>query len=290
MMTNNPKLKKEVQKIKNLPTLPAVYVKMFKLLNDIDSNISDIIFTIENDQSMTSKVLKLSNSSYYGFSRQITSIRDAVTLLGFTTVLSLTVSISVFDNFFSSKESNFNLNAFWYHSISTAFYSTIISKELGIKNHNEIFVGSLLHDIGKIILLLKFHDKFIKAVDYSRENKLDLYKSESIFIGTNHVEVSRWLMDRWNFPQAISNIICYHHHPVTHTFYSKFEFLIASLANSLAIYNNHGFSGDNYNSLTIDILLDNLDIKNKKEFLTKIEKKFQSENHKMKALLEINKL
>lgn len=287
MMSNNAKLKKDIQSIKEIPTLPSIYLKIVKLLNNIDSNINEITYTIENDQSMTSRVLKLSNSSYYGFSRKITSIRDAISLLGFTTVLSLTVSIAVFDSFFTGSSSRFNVRDFWHHSISTAFYSSIISKELGMKNHSEIFIGALLHDIGKVVLLLKYYDKFIKAVDYCKENKLDLYKAESIFIGTNHIQVSKWLISRWNFPHTISNIICYHHHPITHTFHNKYEFVIVALANAIAIDRKTGFSGDTHNSLSTDILIENLEIKEKSTFLTRIENKFSTENQKMQAFLEI---
>ena len=150
------KIKRIVHSIQDLPTLPVVANRVISLIDNPQAGWSDVSRVIEHDQSLTANVLKLANSAYYGFSREISTIKQAVSLLGFNTISQLVMCASVFDMFKGGKTSVFfNRKEFWKHSIACALASQIIAKKTDYPKSEIAFTGGLLHDIGKVAL-----DKF----------------------------------------------------------------------------------------------------------------------------------
>lgn len=112
----------------SLPTLPIIVQQVMTEINNPDSSIKDITLIIERDQSMSTKILKLVNSAFYGFSKRIGTISHAISILGFETIKSLVLGVSILDAF---KIREFNMVSFWGHSIQTASLSTYLSFKLG---------------------------------------------------------------------------------------------------------------------------------------------------------------
>jgi putative nucleotidyltransferase with HDIG domain len=201
-------------KIDELPTLPIVLPKLLSLVESEKSNTSDIIDTISNDPALTSKILKVANSAYYGFQREIASLERAVVLLGFNMVRSLALSIGVIRNLPLNKaNSHFSQEGLWIHSLAVATVMKELGKRFGRQDDNEyLFVIGLLHDIGKVVLDQFFSKFFSQALEGSfKLHKVELHVAERDIFGFDHGEVGAMLLSRWRFPKKITDCIAVHH-------------------------------------------------------------------------------
>jgi len=201
-------------KIDELPTLPVVIPKLLSLIEDPKSSVSDAKEVISRDPALTSKLLKVANSAYYGFSQQIAELDMAIAILGFNMVKSLALSIGVMQSLPGTKASKlFSQEGLWLHSLTVASIIRKVSKDTGTTDKSDyIFIVGLLHDLGKIVLDQFFHDQFQEALEHtaSHDNS-KLHISEVNVIGIDHCEVASMLLKRWKFPELIISPIKFHH-------------------------------------------------------------------------------
>ena len=231
MQTNLEKIKSRIMSISELPTLPTVVMEVMSLTQDPDSSISDIVKVIHNDPSITSKVLKVANSAFYGMRQKIDSINRALVVLGMNEVNSLVTSISVFKTFpIEVDKATFDRMAFWEHCAVTGEIAKALSSKLGMKIMGEVFTAGLLHDIGKIILDQYFHDEFMEAVDVSYEDEIPLFEAEKQVFGVTHSQIGGWVGEKWKLPRNLVDSILYHHKPARSISF-KVLTSIVSLAN-----------------------------------------------------------
>ncbi len=238
------KLDKILSKIEDLPTLPVVIQRILQLINDPKSTTKQIGNIITSDQSLTAKTLKLVNSAFYGFSKKITTVDQAIVIIGFNAVKNLAISASVFDIFKNmNQRSSFDRYGFWTHCIGTAFIAKQISEDTRIGNPGEIFVSGLLHDIGKIILDIYFPEEMNKILYNSSNKNIPFYQSEEEILNFTHSEVGFLLSRKWNLPDNLYIPIRYHHYPNKAI---KYESIVAIVhtANIIAKAGNIGFDGD----------------------------------------------
>lgn len=206
------KIQKRIEEIGDLPTLPDVALKVTNLVNDPDSNVSDVVAVIRNDSSLTSKILKVANSAFYGMRRRIESLNMALVILGMREINSLVTAISVFDAFPSDKAGpKFDYHSFWLHSACVGEIAKYLGRRLGFREESSVFTGGLLHDIGKIILSRYFTDDFIRSLEISLEEKIPAQEAENRVFNTNHAEIGAWLAERWGMPDFLVNVLRYHH-------------------------------------------------------------------------------
>ncbi|MBU0986016.1 MAG: HDOD domain-containing protein [Proteobacteria bacterium] len=203
---------KKLDRIEDLPTLPAVAMEVNKMLLDYDTTIDKLSDTIEKDQAMVSKILKLVNSAFFGLRGKISNISHAIVVLGFNTIRNAVVSISIIDAF-SVKEGldGFDITDFWKHSLAVAVTSKYLSEKTGIHPADDCFVAGLLHDMGKIVLLQHFKDLFQKAWQAVKENNLSFYEAEKREIPVDHARIGGYLARKWQLPTALVDAIQYHH-------------------------------------------------------------------------------
>ncbi len=202
-------------KIEELPTLPVVLPKLLSLMESEESRTSEIIDAISHDPALTSKILKVANSAYYGFQREISNLERAVVLLGFNMVRSLALSIGVIHNLPSSKPNPyFSWEGLWIHSLAVASVMQELGKRSGGGGGNEyLFIIGLLHDIGKVVLDQFFGTFFRQALeeDSRKLEKGELHIAERRIFGLDHGEVGAMLLSRWRFPEKITDCIAFHH-------------------------------------------------------------------------------
>jgi putative nucleotidyltransferase with HDIG domain len=213
-MKENEFRSKIYSKIDELPTLPVVLPKLLSLIESDSANFSRATDVIYSDPSLTSKILKVANSAYYGFSQQITTLKSAVALLGFSMVKSLALSMGVFQTMpLSGKDNHFSQKGLWIHSLAVATTMTELDKRIGKKDGSEhVFVTGLLHDIGKIVLDHFFNDIFQQVLDETHEAKgEEFHEIERRIIGFDHGEIGAMLLERWKFPEVICNAVALHH-------------------------------------------------------------------------------
>ena len=207
-------LKKIYSKIDEIPTLPAVIPKLLSVMESDRTNASDIAKTISSDPALSSKILKVANSAYYGFSQEIFNLKLAMPLLGHNMVKSLALSIGVIQSLPSGRRSpNFSDKGLWVHSLAVATLMQELGKRLRKEGNAEhLFIIGLLHDIGKIVLNQYFGELFQEALEeVHNEGIAGLHIAESRLIGFDHGKIGAMLLTRWKFPEVISRSIAVHH-------------------------------------------------------------------------------
>ncbi|HOO57560.1 MAG TPA: HDOD domain-containing protein [bacterium] len=205
---------KVVDRLKDVPTLPSVIQKIIEIVDSPHTSASDLNKAISLDQALSAKVLKLVNSAFYGFPKKIETLTQAIVILGFNTVRSLALSISMID-FFTRRRGKKRLdyNEYWRHSIATSIMARAIAKKVFPQMAEEAFVSGLLHDIGILILDQFIPDEFQKAYEKMKTDRIHLYDAEKQELGITHCDVGRMLAIKWNLPDPLLYTINYHHHP-----------------------------------------------------------------------------
>ncbi len=200
---SNEDLQNLVRQIDDLPTLPSVVTQIIQLVEDPETSAADMNEIISQDPALTAKVLKLVNSAFYGFSRQISTVREAVVILGFNRVKSLALSASVFEVFQGPGTDEFDRVGLWEHSVATGVGAEIVGKRIEYHNPEEILVGGILHNIGKIVIDLYFHDELQDIFDYVRDRNSSMMEAEETTLGVAHPEIGAWLADEWDLPDQL---------------------------------------------------------------------------------------
>ena len=240
-----PDLQKVIARIDDLPTLPRTVLKITELVNDPKSSAKDLARIITDDQVLTARLLKLVNSSFYGFPQRISTVTNAIVLLGFDAIRSLLLTTSVFDLFAGrNKKRKQDQENFWDHSLGCAVGAKVIGNHLRHDKIEELFVCGLLHDIGKIVEMLFLPDEFAKVVATVNKKKILMVSAEEEVLGYSHAEIGRLLADKWNLPVKLEQVIAFHHQPVSAGSFIM-EAAIVHLADILCRALNMGYGGDN---------------------------------------------
>ena len=208
------RLRKITESIIGLPTLPTVITQMIGLVDNPQTSARDVSRLISTDQALTAKILKLANSAFYGFPREIATVNHAVVVLGFETVKSLGLSVSVLERFASGgNSSNFDRQKFWEHCIACGVAARLLAGKLRYRIQGEAFAAGILHDIGKLVLSQYFVEEFTEIMEVMRREDIYIGEAEERVLGVSHAEVDSWLAERWNLPDQLVETIAFHHTP-----------------------------------------------------------------------------
>lgn len=203
--------------IKEIPTLPLVYQELFQKMQDPKVSVPQVADIISQDQALTTKILHLVNSAFYGYSKQIKTIGRAVVILGFHAVRSAALAISVFDYFDGEDNNQIDMTDFWRHSIATASICKILATEAKLAHQEEAFVVGLLHDTGKLIEKRYFSDDFDELVNVAQEQELTWYNAEKALFQIDHATIGKAVFRAWNFPPSVIDAVQFHHKPDSST-------------------------------------------------------------------------
>lgn len=206
-------MRKKIDEIKDLPTLPIVVLRLNELLRMPSTSAQDIGELLQQDPVISARTLKLVNSAYYGFPRKIASITRAIVILGFQKVRDLALTVSVMDIFKGRSDALFSPEAFWRHAITSAIACETIAKLGRSAETKDAFMGGLLHDIGRMLLARYFSAEFAAAVQHMQKHGVPLVNAERATLNFDHGVVGDWLTERWRFPPKLVKAIRYHHVP-----------------------------------------------------------------------------
>jgi len=236
-VTPRDRLRRRLSTISNLPSPPVVYTQISRVINDPDTSVKDVAAIMSEDAAMSAKVLRLSNTAFYGARNEITNIRQAVLLLGLEAVKSLVLSSSVFEMFKNhSNDADFQAG-FWRHSLATALAGRVI-----VRNHPSLtgldpevaFSAGLLHDIGKLIVCCFMPEEHKGIMSQMSGGKMSMYQAEENTIGFSHTLVGQMLAENWKLPHAIQCGIEHHHFPRFDREEPEFYSVIVHIANYVA--------------------------------------------------------
>jgi putative nucleotidyltransferase with HDIG domain len=202
----------KLDRIKEIPTLPTIVFELNKYLQDPDTSIKMVCDTIEKDQAITLKILKLVNSAFYGFKSKISDLRNAIVLLGYNAVRNAIVSLSVISSF--SKRvalMDFDITQFWKHSLAVAVTSKNIAQLSKKESPDNCFVGGLLHDVGKVIMAQYFHDLFETVWTTLQDEHISFYEAEQKKLPIDHTQIGAHLASKWQLPAGLVEAIRWHH-------------------------------------------------------------------------------
>ncbi len=201
-----------INSMSDIPPLPDSVNGVIKAIRDPKVSARDITGMIANDVAISSKILKVVNSAYYGFKGNISSITHAIVILGFNVLKSLVMSFSVYGLIEGlNSKGEFSLRDFWYHSVGVACASKVLSEALGFKNGEEFFTLGLLHDAGKLVLYRLEPELFLHIVSRAKAEGRTFFEVEREEIDIPHPDIAGMLFEAWQMPDNIVEAAALHH-------------------------------------------------------------------------------
>lgn len=251
-------IKLKLNSIESILTSSVILNKILKIIKNPNLSAKELASNIKQDQALASKILKLSNSAFYGFARSITTIRDAISLLGYNTIKSVVLSYSyqqIFDNIDFDKD---YLQIISRHSMLTAFLAEKIYEKEGSKIEEDseiVFLGGLFHDIGKIALIQSFPEYYYKVFESVDENYSYIDAEKDIFDFT-HQKVGAFLLEKWDLPDIYVKVAKKHHYTAKNELNSSEDIIAVAnkIANHIEYQNEGKYSTEEFSILELDVL------------------------------------
>jgi len=224
LLSNQP-LASIVSRMRSIPSLPHLYNDLTVALRDENTSLRQIEEIISHDVGMAAKILQLANSAFIAAHGRVSSLHEALSLIGAETVRSLTLSIHVFSQFDRNAATAAHLPAIWDHSVAVASLAHRIAiTETGSKHMaEESFTTGLLHDVGKIVLLAEMPKEYQQVVASLDGNNQSFRELEIKYVGCPHEQIGAYLMSVWGLPVPIVQAVEFHHVPsaAAHTEFSS---------------------------------------------------------------------
>ena len=221
-----------------LPTMPEVLVKLNEVMANTDASAADVAGVVSRDPAVSTNILRIVNSAYYGLQVRVASVSLAISVMGFNMTKKVALKAAVFSAFGKRREKiqHFDPVAFWKHAIYTGVAARVLgtaSTVFAERHPEDLYIAGLLHDIGKIILMDKTAPRYLamlrKAVQQQRcETEVELED-----FGFTHADVGSVLAIKWSLPEELAIAIRYHHAPSRDPFHRSLSSLI-HLADQLA--------------------------------------------------------
>jgi len=200
--------------VDKLVSLPEVCFLVNDLVNDPKSEIEQIGSVISQDPDLTARLLKLVNSSYYGFETPIDTVSRAVMMVGLRELQHMVWASSAVETFKHLPPGDANMAGFWRHSIFCAVVSRILARECHVLHPERLFVAGLLHDIGRLLMFHKLPDESCRIIEMEQATpERAIEDIEREVMGYDHAEIGLALCQSWGLPDSLAISIGYHHDP-----------------------------------------------------------------------------
>ena len=196
--------------VRDLPSLPAVVTELLTSLEQEEFDAHALAAKIMLDQALAAKTLRLANSSFYGMSTKVTTIQQAISVLGFHSIRTMVTACAVTGGFAPVAGLAFDFAAFWRHSIASAVCARVLAPHCRI-NPDSAFTAGLLHDLGTLVLATRFPHDYARVAVYRREHDCMTAPAQRAVFGVDHAAVGSALAAHWKFPQPIQAAVAGHH-------------------------------------------------------------------------------
>jgi putative nucleotidyltransferase with HDIG domain len=232
---------KIIEKLGDLPSAPPILSKAIRLTSNLDSNIAEISRSITADQSISAKVVRMSNSPAYARTTRVSTLDEGIRVLGFNQLKSIIITASTFQMFENCIHADMAADL-WSHSLSTAIGSRIVAERLTALNKDEAYLAGLLHDIGKLVLLKTAPNVYAEVIEIVKNSHTEFVIEEQKELEFDHTDVGAALLEKWSFPRNILTAVA-NHHKCNLADASAAEQLarVVALADSVSCYIGAGF-------------------------------------------------
>jgi putative nucleotidyltransferase with HDIG domain len=199
--------------VEKMPAFPKSVQRILELSRDINCPPKELVSVIEKDPVMTMKLLRILNSAYYSFPKQITSVSQSIVFLGLNTIKNMALSFAVIGTLPKNNAAGYDMQHYLMHSLITASLARILCQKFNKDGTDpgDCNLAGLLHDFGKIVFAQSLPEEFKKSLAYSAEHKVPLHISEREIIGVDHSVVGAMLVEKWQFPKNLCDVIRHHH-------------------------------------------------------------------------------
>jgi HD-like signal output (HDOD) protein len=232
-----------LNRLTELPPMPQVMFKAREIMNDPTSSFKALADILEKDQAMATRVLRLSNSAYYGLAGKVTSLQHAAVLLGYKTVGEV-VAMATSSKLLGDSLEGYKLNSgdLWKHSLAVAIASKLIAAKGHKDLENDAFSAGLIHDAGKIVLNKYILERSSAFEEYMSDQRKSFLDAEKEILGFDHSEIAAGMCEVWKIPKSLVSAICFHHYPAASN--GSMLATIVHVADSLALMSGIGTGVD----------------------------------------------
>ena len=204
-----------IEGIPNLGSYSSVLQELEEVLNDPQSTLSEVGKVIEKDPSLTARLLKLANSSFFGFPSRLETVSEAITLIGIQQVQDLISASTVIEIFEGVSADLVSMASFWKHSLACGVAARLLALERRVPKPEKFFVAGLLHDVGRLALYSKAPDQARAIFELAKGERKLLRQAELEILGFDHAEIGEALLRAWNYPANLIQAVRYHHSPIS---------------------------------------------------------------------------
>jgi putative nucleotidyltransferase with HDIG domain len=199
--------------VEKMPAFPKSVQRILELTRDVNCSPKELVMVIEKDPVMTMKLLRILNSAYYSFPKQITSVNQSVVYLGLNTVKNMALSFAAMGSLPKHNAAGFDVQGYLMHSLTTASLARSLCQKYSHDDTDpaDCYIAGLLHDFGKVVFAQFLPEEFRLALAYSHENSISLHAAEQEIIGSDHTVVGGMLVEKWQFPLQLTENIRNHH-------------------------------------------------------------------------------
>jgi putative nucleotidyltransferase with HDIG domain len=200
--------------IHSLPTFSQTVVELAQLLRDEEAGLSEYEAVVQLDLALTANLLRMANSAYFGFPRKISSVREAITLLGARRLFELAAMAAVQAVVPPTLPGyGIDSSAYWCHSVAVAVLAERFAKERKLAVPALTFTAGLLHDIGKPVISGFLAGQVDALQTRLADEKRSLLECERELLGADHTQIGAELAQTWNLPEEVVRVVAYHHEP-----------------------------------------------------------------------------
>ncbi len=226
-----------IKDVRSLPTIPGIIMEILSSIEDDKASFKEVSDLIAMDQTLTTRVLRLANSPFYSLKNNISTVSQAMLILGSNAIKGLVLSTFVFE---MMKKDAMGL---WEHALGAATAANIIARELQVPKPEEISTAALLHDIGKVIIRARLKEDYEGLLLRAEEKDMYMREAEMALLDTDHAEIGAWAGKVWNLPdELVEPIAC--HHDLARSETHQMKTAVVHLADVLIKASGFGFSGD----------------------------------------------
>jgi HD-like signal output (HDOD) protein len=215
------------------------------VLKDPQSSLGCVGEVIEKDPDLTARLLRIGNSSFYGFPTRLETVSEAISLIGIQQVQDLIVATRIVDAFAGVKPEFVNMESFWRHSFACGISGRILAIMKRLPNSEKCFMAGLLHDVGRLVLFSQAPKASADVFQLYHNKRMLLWEAEREVLGYDHAQIGEALLRGWTYPAKLIRAVANHHHPLTSEGFPM-EVAIVHVSDHLVNAMQIGTSGERY--------------------------------------------